>query len=77
MTNKYDAMIAAIEAGANTAGNLKSGDKFTGAMDAASQLYCAGSNEYHCFISGYIAALNTVFPDGVRCNVVGNDYFIN
>jgi hypothetical protein len=77
MSNKYDSLIVAIEAGANMAGGLKSGDQFIGAMDAASQLYCVGSKEYDCFISGYIAALNTVFPNGIKCNVINNQYFIN
>ena len=76
MTNKYDSLVVAIEAGANTAGGLKSGDKFTGAMGAARELYCAGSMEYDCFISGYIAALDKVFPNGIKCKIVNNQYFI-
>jgi len=76
MANKYTTLIEAIEAGANMAGNLKTGDKFIGAMEAAIQFYPANSKEYDCFISGYIAALNTVFPNGIKCNVSGNEFII-
>lgn len=76
MTNKYDTLIQAIDAGANMAGNLKTGDKFIGAMEAAIQFYPADSKEYQCFISGYIAALNTTFPDGIKCQAIGDEFII-